>query len=290
MRESITYLVANYNNGRYIKACIDSLQAQSSQAWYCLIIDDHSTDDSLAEIQPFLTEQIQLVVNEENIGKSRSLIKLLALAQSDIVGILDPDDALYPQATECILQAYREHPAAGFVYSNYDLYDETLTTIIAPGISKAIPQGRSSMMHGFVGAIRTYRRSTYLKTAGYDPTILYAEDRDLVYKMEEVTPLVFVDQRLYKYRYVPNSQSNDPQKQRIGVRNHWHAIEKGLARRQSSRLRKAGHFLWFYCCQVAISARPRIVKVLLKYSLLPIAIRIAALLAGYRRAPYKPGG
>jgi len=43
----ITYLLANYNNGRHIRDCLDSLQAQTDPNWLCLIADDASTDGSL---------------------------------------------------------------------------------------------------------------------------------------------------------------------------------------------------------------------------------------------------
>jgi hypothetical protein len=104
----------------------------------------------------------------------------------------------------------------------------------------------TSLMNGFVGVLRIYRRSAYAKTSGYDPEILYAEDRDLVYKMEEVTPFVFVDQALYKYRYVPHSQSNDPHKRKIGMHNHGRAVRNALIRRQITGRRKVGYLLWFY--------------------------------------------
>ena len=58
-------------------------------------------------------------------------------------------------------------------------------------------------MNGFVGHLKMFQHSAYAKTAGLDPSILYAEDRDLVYKMEEVTPFVFIDQALYKHRQMP---------------------------------------------------------------------------------------
>jgi glycosyltransferase involved in cell wall biosynthesis len=230
--ELITYLVANYNNGKYIGECLASLRAQTSPHWHCLIGDDGSTDDSLALIRPWLDEKITLLTNEQNIGYTRTLMKLIAHAQSDIVGILDPDDALQPEATALVLQSYAAHEPVGFVYTNFTVYDETLTTVIAPGYARAILPGYSSLETGYVSHLKTFRRSAYAQTAGYDPTLLYAEDRDLVYKVEEVTALYFLDRPLYQYRRLPHSQSNDVQKWRIGHRNHRRAYEAALQRRR----------------------------------------------------------
>lgn len=261
MTEEITYLVANYNNGKYIHDCMESLHSQTSTQWRCLIADDHSTDDSLALIQPWLGDKIQLVTNPQNIGYIRTLMNLLDQADTDIVGILDADDALYPAATELVLQAYQAQPTAGLVYTNYDLYDEALQTKTSVGASAVIPPGATSLVRSFVGHLKSFRRTAYAKTAGLDPTLLYAEDRDLVYKLEEVTPLVFVNQALYKYRVVPNSQSHDRQKQELGEQHHCRAYGNALARRQITGRtydeylqlldsRQCAHRLWRYSCDV----------------------------------------
>jgi glycosyltransferase involved in cell wall biosynthesis len=245
MSLKITYLVANYNNGRYIKDCVASLHAQSSPAWHCLIADDKSTDDSLAIIQPLLNDKIELLTNEENLGKSRTLARLLDHAPTDIVGILDPDDALYPLATELVLQAYLEHPEAGFVYTNLTFYDQALKRALGAGRSTPIQPGGNTLWGGYVGAMRTFRLKAYRQTTGFEANILYAEDRDLVYKMEEVTPFVFVDQALYKYRKVPNSHTNAPEKRRIGIQNHRMAYQNALQRRNIHGLKKVIYLLYF---------------------------------------------
>jgi len=244
--ETITYLVANYNNGKYIHDCLASLHAQTSPHWQCIICDDKSTDDSLAIIRPWLSEKISLLTNEQNIGYTSTLIKLIAHAQTDIVGILDPDDALQPEATALVLQTYQEQDQVGFVYTNFTFYDETLTTVIAPGIARAILPGYTSLEIGYVNHLKTFRRCVYAQTAGYDPTLRYAEDRDLIYKMEEVTAFYFVDRELYKYRQVANSQSNDPKKWQFNDRDHRRVYEAALQRRGVPWLRKLLYRLHFH--------------------------------------------
>jgi GT2 family glycosyltransferase len=260
MSLKITYLVANYNNGRYIKDCIESLHAQSSTAWHCLIGDDKSTDDSLALIQPWLSDNVELITNEENLGKSRTLARLIDHVSTDIVGILDPDDALYPDATAAVLQAYAEAPHVGFVYTNFARYSADLQTFLAVGESAPIAPGRSALLDGYVGAMRTFRVAAYRQTAGYDAQILYAEDRDMVYKLEEVTPFYFVDQMLYKYRQLPWSHTHDPVKRQLGKRNHRRAYQNALHRRGIIGLSKLLHLAYFH---ERYSDRPLTPRVLL---------------------------
>jgi len=241
----ITYLVANYNNSQYIRDCIASLHAQTSPHWLCLIADDKSTDDSLAVIRTLLAPKVKLIENEKNVGYIKTLIKLIEQAPTDIVGILDPDDALEPEATACVLAAYQAHPESGFVYTTHHFYREDWTRTAATGLSSVISAGGTSLMHGYVGHLKTFRRTAYAKTAGLDPSILFAEDRDLVYKLEEVTPFTFIDQPLYKYRQVPNSVTNSLEKRQIGIRNHRLAYQNALQRRNIRGLKKLIYLAYF---------------------------------------------
>lgn len=264
--EKITYLIANYNNGRYIADCLASLNAQTDPNWQCLIADDHSSDDSLERIRGLLSEKISLLINEVNLGYIGTLKQLIAQAGTDIVAILDPDDALAPEATEALLKVFRTRPETGFVYSKYATYDAELRAPIAE-FGDRIPAHRTSLEDSHIGAIRCFRRSVYRQTGGLDEQMRYAEDRDLVYKLEEVTAPVFVDRVLYRYRIVPGSQSNDPVKREIGFRNFFKARQLALRRRHIGGFEKWFYYLFFYEHLWRNSARtPRwLQRLVLKY-------------------------
>lgn len=264
MSLAITYLVANYNNGQYITDCIASLHQQTDSSWYCLIADDGSTDNSLEIIRPLLNEKIQLVVNEQNIGYIATLHKLTMSAPTDIVGILDPDDALYPEATASILKAYQTHPMIGFIYSNHDRYNEDLSRIVKPGLSSAISPRHTTLTTGFVGHLKTYKVSYYNLTLGYDEAILNAEDRDLVYKMEEVTDFHFIDKSLYKYRHVSNSATKDIERSKTGRRSHIRARRNALKRRQIKGLSYL-LFMTYSYAKIHFLAHPWIVRAIAYY-------------------------
>lgn len=244
MTQEITYLVSNYNKGPYLADCLASLHAQTSSAWRCLICDDKSTDDSLAQIRPWLSDKIHLLQNERNQGVAYTLHRLLTEATTDIVGILDADDALYPEATATLLHAYEQNPSTGFVYSNWAEYSADLRTRLRSGYSRAIPPGWTSLARGYVGAIRTLRVSCYRQTSGIVQSTPYAEDRDLVYRMEEVTPLHYIAQELYKYRQLPQSGSHDPVTREIALRGARHAYLNALERRQIRHIKRLGYQLY----------------------------------------------
>ena len=240
--ETITYLVANYNNARYLEDCLRSLKSQTCDRWQCLVCDDASTDDSVAIIKKHANYKIRLLQNSANVGYIGTLKRMIAAAPSDIVGILDSDDALTEDATACVLQAYADNNT-GFVYSRFVHTDENLRRL--PGKS-GVPNADSGkhwellLTIGNVSAIRTFRKSLYYRTSGLDENMLYSEDRDLVYKLEEATRPVFIDKVLYIYRILGNSQCHDPAKFKIGWHNNYRAKKNALRRR---KVRGAKYFL-----------------------------------------------
>lgn len=244
MTPEITYLVSVYNKGPYLADCLASLHAQTSPHWRCLICDDKSTDDSLVHIRPWLSDRIKLLQNDRNQGVIYTLSRLIAAAPTDIVGVLDADDALYPEATELLLAAYAQHPTIGFVYSNFMRYSADLSTPLGAGFGRALPPGRTTLAYDYVSAIRTFRVSAYQRTAGIADAPLYAEDRDLVYKMEEVTPLLCLERTLYKYRMLPDSQSHEPYKREIAKQSHRRAYLNALDRRQIGGLQRLGYQMY----------------------------------------------
>jgi glycosyltransferase involved in cell wall biosynthesis len=278
--ERITYLIASYNLGPYVGRCLASLRQQTNSNWRALIVDDASTDDSVAVITPFLEPGIRLLVNERNLGYVGTLRRLIAEASTDIVAVLDADDAVTPDATERLLAAYRANPDSGFVYSRFATYDSGLNTRVRVD-GAAIPAGGTALRDGVIGAIRSFRRSVYARTAGLDESMRFAEDRDLVYKLEEVTRPVFIDAVLYHYRELPTSQSRHPEKREIGAINTRRARRAAIRRRGIRGPRRLVYATYFWSDYKAYSQRtPRVLRA--------IANGIARVAAGLCRAMGQP--
>ncbi len=260
MSEAVTYLVAQRHHGRYFGDLLASLEAQTDPRWFCLVCDDGSTDDSAAVIRARVAasparERLRLLVNAENLGKPATLRRLMAETETDIVAILDGDDALMPEATAALLAAYAADPDAAFVHARHADYDAALAGPLGAR-GEAVPPDATSLQAGFVGHLWSFRRSAYARTAGWDETCLVAEDRDLVYKLEEVTRPVFVDRILYKRRVLPGSQDHDPVLRRLGHRNHVRARGAALRRRGVRGWRYALAVLFFWLRESPPLLRP----------------------------------
>ena len=206
--EEMTFLVTSFNNADFLEACIESVLAQTSSRWRILIGDDKSTDDSFAIYERYADHpQIDILYNAENQGKIRTLERLIDASKSDIMGILDSDDALDAHTVEKVLSVYEAQPDAGLVYSNF-WYCDALLEPVRLGFSRAIPPGKACLDVDSISHHTTFRRSAFRKTPGYDVSVSYAEDKDIILKLEEVAPVYFIDEPLYYYRVLEHSMSH----------------------------------------------------------------------------------
>ncbi len=208
--------MANYNNGQYIQEAIESVIHQTLSDWELLIMDDGSTDDSVNRIKEYLSDRrITLIRNSANKGKVLSLIDLVTESKAGIFGVLDSDDVLKKEALSIMYEEHLKHYDCGLIYSQFLFCNNNLDQI-CEGFCRKIPNGETNLRSIYSSAFRTFKKDSYNKTEGYNEKFIYGQDRDIVFKMEEVTNLFFVDKILYKHRVLSDSISNDPKKKLLG--------------------------------------------------------------------------
>lgn len=94
----ISVVINNYNYGRYLAQAIRSALAQTYAHCEVIVIDDGSTDDSLAVASKF-GDAIK-VVAKPNGGQASAFNRGFAEAAGEWILFLDADDELYPEAIE----------------------------------------------------------------------------------------------------------------------------------------------------------------------------------------------
>jgi len=205
---NFSILISNYNNAKYLAQSIESVLLQTKKEWELLIIDDFSQDNSVEVIKKYLSDdRIKLTLNEKNIGKTQSLKKIVKRASGEIVVILDSDDVISSDALEKLAKYYVNNPQCDYVYSQCYYCDDNLNPVHL-GFSKSIPSGKTNLHDNSVVALRSFKKSVYSKTSGYDENIRFAEDIDLTLKIEEVGKLCFLNEPLYYYRVLDKSQTH----------------------------------------------------------------------------------
>lgn len=227
----ITIVMANYNNAQYIDDSIQSVQQQNFKDWELLIVDDASTDHSVAHIENYLIDtRIRILVMRKNLGYTRALIRGIAEAKSEIIGILDSDDALTPNALEIINDAYVRAPGLEVVLTQAVLCNAFLEPLHYTQTAARHLHEPLLWMRGST-AFRTFTKAAYLRTAGINPRLVGGEDSDLLFKLEEVASVLRMDEHVYLYRQLPRSQSKDAAKYTETYRSIAIAVYHAYSRR-----------------------------------------------------------
>ena len=93
----ITVLMPVYNGAAYVREAVESLLNQTFQDFELLIVNDGSTDDSMAIVSSFKEPRIKIVHNERNLGLIATLNRGIKLARAPYIARMDCDDVCLPE-------------------------------------------------------------------------------------------------------------------------------------------------------------------------------------------------
>lgn len=90
----LSIIIPIYNGERYLKETIKSILQQPCKDFELILLDDGSTDHSLAICQEFENEKQLRIYSHPNMGVSRTRNKGISLAKGELMIFLDQDDAM----------------------------------------------------------------------------------------------------------------------------------------------------------------------------------------------------
>lgn len=202
-------LIANYNNGNYIKETLDSVFAQDYTNWEIIIVDDASTDNSNDVYALYAGDsRIHIYHNEENKGVTYTKWRCLEYAKGELCGFLDPDDTILPNALSLMVNAHSLDDDISIISSRYYVCDENMNIQRESGYLR-IPEGESYLtyMQYAPWPFISFKMSKYKQTKGLNKNNRIGDDQELCLLLEEVGKWHVLDDLTYKYRMKSGSLS-----------------------------------------------------------------------------------
>jgi len=253
-RPKVSVFVPVYNRERYLCAAVNSILAQSFADFELLLVDDGSTDGSLALIRAYAARdrRVRAVANGVNLGIPRTRNRGLDLARGEYLALLDSDDYAYPGRLAAQVRFLDAHPDHVQVGSWGSFMDESgrlrarlrRQPVAAPDVDaellfRCCLSNRSIMARTAV--LREFRyREEFARCQDYDMHVRLAER----HRMANL-PAILVCGRQHEGRYTGQTQDlgrerkmaiNRAQLEALGLRpqpsdleNH-HALSRGGAR------------------------------------------------------------
>ena len=123
----VTVVLPAYNHARYVVEAIDSVRAQTFTHWELIVIDDGSTDDTLAVLQAYVAQcddpRIRLL-SQSNAGSHATLNRGLEMARTPYLAILNSDDRYAPNRLQRLVEIAAAAEGDVFITTGVRLIDE----------------------------------------------------------------------------------------------------------------------------------------------------------------------
>ncbi len=96
----VSVCIPVHNCAAYIDQAIESVLAQTMSDWELVILDNASSDGTVAIARSYTDHRIRIVENVHNIGLEANWNKALEKSRGDYVKLLPADDYLLPRCLE----------------------------------------------------------------------------------------------------------------------------------------------------------------------------------------------
>jgi len=132
---SIDVVVPCYQYGRFLRDCVSGILDQGIEDLRVLIVDNASTDDSVAIAKQLAAEdsRIEVLARERNLGHHASFNAGVDWAKADYFAVVHADDILTPGSFRRAISFMERHPEVGFTIGpEIDFQDGQALPRIAP--------------------------------------------------------------------------------------------------------------------------------------------------------------
>jgi len=119
----VSIIVPLYNAEKFIWETVQSVINQTYKDFELLLVDDCSTDRSLAAAEAINDSRVRVIRQEQNAGAYAARNRGLSEAKGRYIAFLDADDKWEPTKLEDTLK-FMEEKDAGFVFTSYEFADE----------------------------------------------------------------------------------------------------------------------------------------------------------------------
>lgn len=229
-RPLVSVITIFLDEERFLAEAIESVRAQTYEAWELLLVDDGSSDDSAAIARRYAAAhpgRIRYLEHPDHANRGKSASRNLGLraARGEYVTFLDGDDVFLPDKLARQVGLLAERPESAMVYGLTEYWyswtgrqsargrDAIPTLGVERGMVLRPPASVTHFLEhpGFVPCICAVlaRHATALDVGGFDESIQHLyEDQVFLSKMFLAGPVLADDGCGERYRQHADSSSN----------------------------------------------------------------------------------
>lgn len=200
-----------YNRERYVREAIDSVLAQGDGDFELIVVDDGSTDRSVAIIQSIQDPRVRLVRNDHGGGAS-ARNKGIAVARGEFIVWIDSDDLQAPGALAALRKSITSHADADVFYGDLEIFNDAVPGQVQHThypdyyASQLLP--RLILGNCLPNPGTAVRRALYEQHGGYDVAFTRCHDYQIWTRLADTARFKKVDAILCHWRQHDESLSS----------------------------------------------------------------------------------
>jgi glycosyltransferase involved in cell wall biosynthesis len=179
----VTIITPAYNAQRSLAAALESAFQQTVSDFELIVVDDGSTDRTLAVAESYAARDPRVrVIRQSNGGSAVARNTAIRAGRGELFALLDSDDLWMPDFLASQLAILADHPDIDIVSANaLNLGGELDGTPFKPVSDGWAPVSLLDLIEveDSVCIMTVFRRKVVERTGGFDPSVLDNEDYDL---------------------------------------------------------------------------------------------------------------
>ena len=109
----LSIVIVNYNVKYFLEQCLYSVRAATQGLETDIyVVDNHSTDQSIAYLRPLFPE-VTFIENQENVGFAKANNQAFRICKGEYVLMLNPDTVIGEESLRSLYFFMEDHPEAG---------------------------------------------------------------------------------------------------------------------------------------------------------------------------------
>jgi glycosyltransferase involved in cell wall biosynthesis len=217
MSAQVSIIMCSYNSAQYVGKAIDCILAQTFTDWELIISDDHSTDNSVEVITPYLQDpRIKLYIQEQNAGYVKNKNSAMRRAIAPLITQLDSDDLCPADRIEKQVRVFKNNTDIKICGSDFIAIGVDDQPLPPPEFNNRKKYEKDFIITDlqldypfwFPGLM--WRKELF-EEAGYFSEYfngIYGDDHYWTLKVHKNHPIYFLKDALYYYRINPASITN----------------------------------------------------------------------------------
>ena len=109
MNKLVSVCIPAYNGEKYISKTIQSILNQSYTNIEVVVVDDHSSDNTVEAVRAINDNRVRLICNEENLGMTGNWNKCIRESKGEYVKLIPGDDFIYEECIEKSIKILEEN-------------------------------------------------------------------------------------------------------------------------------------------------------------------------------------